>query len=56
MISDADWKKYVDTGDVSYKVLKNIVLCIKSGESLGIRELAVYTTHADILETLLKRT
>lgn len=56
MISDADWKKYVDTGDVSYKVLKGMVLRIKEGKSLGIRELAIYTTHADILETLLKKT
>lgn len=54
MISNQDWKRYVDTGKVSGKVLMDIVKRIKEGEILGTRELAIYMSHGEIIEGLLK--
>ena len=54
MINDQDWQKYVDTGEVGIHMLKDIVRRNKAGEKLGTRDLAVYSSHADILETLLR--
>lgn len=55
MMSDKEWKKYVDTGEVSYDTIKDIVNRIKKGETLGIRDLAVYNSNADMIEVLLRR-
>ena len=54
MISEKSWKIYVDTGKVSGKVLMGIVKRIKEGEVLGTRELAIYMSHGEIIEGLLK--
>jgi len=54
MINDQDWQKYVDTGEVGIHMLKDIVRRIKAGEKLGTRELAIYMSHGEIIEGLLK--
>lgn len=56
MMSDKDWKKYVDTGEVSYAVIKDIVNRIRKGETLGIRDLAVYQSNNEMIEVLLRKT
>lgn len=52
-MSSEEWQRYVDTGEVSGKVLMEIVKRIKTGEDLGTRDLAVYMSHGEIIERLL---
>ena len=54
LISNNDWKKYVNTGELGIHVLQDIVKRIKAGEKLSTKDLAIYTSHGDILETLLR--
>ena len=54
-MTDKEWKHYVDTGKVSYNTIKDIVERIKNGETLGIKDLAIYNSNADMIEVLLKK-
>jgi hypothetical protein len=54
MINNQDWNKYVNTGEVELRVLQGIVKVIKTGGSLNGRQLAIYMSNSDIIETLLK--
>ena len=54
MINNEDWQKYVNTGEVELRVLRGIVKVIKGGGKMNSRQLAIYMSNADIIETLLK--
>ena len=54
-MNDEDWKKYVDTGKVSYKIIMSIVNRIKKGEALGVYDIAVYSSNAEMIEVLLTK-
>lgn len=55
-MTQEDWQRYVDTGEVSYAVIKDIVNRIKKGETLGMRDLAVYQSNNEMIEVLLRKT
>ena len=55
MIPKKDWDRYIDTGKLELKYVKDLVDRIKKGERLNLQDLQVYQTHADIIEVLLKR-
>mgnify|MGYP003624345528 CR=1 FL=1 len=54
-MNDEDWKKYVDTGKVSYKTIMSIVNRIKKGEVLGVYDMAIYSSNAEMIEVLLTK-
>lgn len=54
MINNKDWQTYVDTGEIHAKYLQEIADHIKQGRSLSTKELAIYGTHHQIIEALLK--
>ena len=54
MISNQDWKVYVDIGDVGIEVLEGIAQKIKTRETLDSRELAVYMGNSGIIESILR--
>ena len=49
-----EWNKYVDTGYVPQKYIKEIVTRIKCGMTLDTSHLQVYMTHSSIIELYLK--
>lgn len=49
-----EWQTYINTGQVPMHYLKSMVEAIKSGQKLNSKHLAVYTTHAQIIEVMLK--
>jgi len=54
-MSPESWNKWVDTGELQIKDIKLIVSKIQRGQQLTQQEMAVYPSHADIIETMLKR-
>jgi hypothetical protein len=54
-MKDKEWKQYVETGYMPMKVLKSIARLIKKGDALNTRCIAVYQTHAQIIELLLSK-
>ena len=54
MMSDEEWERYVNTGEVDLRVIQEIVSCMKRGATLNDRQLAIYMSNADMIETLLK--
>lgn len=50
-----EWLIYIDTGEVPFTFLKEMVDIIKEGKSLTDKHLAVYQTHSQIIEALLKK-
>lgn len=53
-MSEQEWQTYVDTGEIPIKHLKEIARRIKMGKSLSVKELSIYRTHHQIIESLLK--
>lgn len=54
MISNQEWERYVNTGEVDLRVIQEIVSGMKRGAPLNGRQVAIYMSNADIIETLLK--
>ena len=54
MISNQEWTRYVNTGEVDLRVIQEIVEAMKKGSPLNGRQLAVYMSNSDMIETLLK--
>tara|TARA_R110002124_G_scaffold212856_9_gene379002 strand:- start:6836 stop:7015 length:180 start_codon:yes stop_codon:yes gene_type:complete len=54
-MNKAEWKKYVDSGEVPYYFFKSIAKAIKSGNNLTSKQLAVYSSNAEIIELLLSK-
>lgn len=54
-MSPEAWKVYIDTGFVAMEDLENIAMRIKYGGPLDIQDLQIYQTHAQIIETFLKK-
>jgi len=52
-MTDQEWKRYVDTGEVPYHFFKSMVNAIKNGDKLNGQHLAVYSSHGRIIEVLL---
>lgn len=48
-----EWNQYVETGHVPMHFLKSMAESIKKGEALNTHHLAVYASHAEIIEVLL---
>ena len=53
-MTNEEWNKYVDTGYVPQKFIKEIVTRIKLGMTLNMRHIQVYMTHGSIIELYLK--
>ena len=53
-MTNDEWNKYVDTGYVPQKFIKEIVTRIKLGMTLDTRHIQVYMTHSSIIELYLK--
>ncbi len=53
-MTNEEWNKYVDTGYVPQKFIKEIVTRIKLGMTLNMRHIQVYMTHSSIIELYLK--
>jgi len=54
MIPQEDWNKYIDTGEISIEIIKEIAERIKSGANLDLKDLQVYQTHAELIEHYLR--
>jgi|TARA_R110002096_G_scaffold421146_1_gene626666 hypothetical protein len=54
MISNQEWEKYVNTGKISLRAIQEIVSGLKRGAPLNGRQLAIYMSNSDMIETLLK--
>lgn len=54
-MNEQEWESYVNTGEVPYHFFKSMVKLIKQGEKLNQQHLAVYTSHGEIIEILLKK-
>jgi surface polysaccharide O-acyltransferase-like enzyme len=50
-----EWQCYVNTGEVPLHFIKSMVKLIREGKVLSQQHIAVYTSHARIIETLLKK-
>lgn len=49
-----EWNTYVNSGEVPYHFFKSMVDLIKQGKRLNEQHLAVYMSHGEIIEALLK--
>lgn len=49
-----EWEIYVNTGKVPFHFLKEVVDLIKKGKSLTDKHFAVYQSHSQVIENLLK--
>lgn len=54
-MNEQEWESYVNTGEVPYHFFKSMVDLIKQGKKLNQQHLAVYTSHGEIVEILLKK-
>ena len=54
MISNQEWERYVNTGKVNQRVIQEIVEGMKRGAKLNGRQLAIYISNSEEIETLLK--
>ena len=52
-MTEYEWKRYVDSGEVPYHFFKSMVKAIKAGDKLNSQHLAVYSSHGRIIEVLL---
>jgi hypothetical protein len=50
-----EWQRYVNLGEVPYHFFKSMVKLIKEGGKLNGQHLAVYQSHGEIVEILLKK-
>lgn len=50
-----EWNTYLDTGFVPQHFIMEIVHGIKEGKRLNPKHLAIYQTHAQIIEIYLRR-
>jgi hypothetical protein len=53
-MNEHEWSTYVNTGEVPYHFFKSMVKLIKEGKKLNEQHLAVYMSHGEIIEVLLK--
>jgi len=53
-MTNEEWNKYVDTGYVPQRFIKEIVTRIKHNMTLNMRHIQVYMTHSAIIELYLK--
>lgn len=54
-MNEQEWQSYVDSGEVPWHFFKSMIDLIKKGEKLNEQHLAVYMSHGEIIEILLKR-
>jgi len=54
-MTDTDWNEYVDKGIIDNKVLLIIANKIIIGDVLSNKEISIYSTHSNEIETLLKQ-
>ncbi len=54
-MNSEEWKHYVDVGEVPYHFFISMVNTIKEGGKLNSQHIAVYSSHARIIEFLLKQ-
>lgn len=53
-VTPADFEEFIETGNASINILKNIALKIKSGETLTKEELAIHAAKTSEIEGLLQ--
>lgn len=53
-IPKKDWLHWIETGEASDRLLLQVALKIRSGQSMGEKEASVYVFHAQEIEAILK--
>ena len=53
-MNEQEWSAYVDRGEVPYHFFESMIDLIRSGERLNLQHLAVYRSHGEVIENLLK--
>lgn len=54
-MNPTEWETYLKSGIVPQHFIQEMVQLIKGGKSLTSRHLAVYQSHAQIIETHLQK-
>ena len=50
-----EWQHYVNLGEVPQHFFQSMVKLIREGKSLNLQHLAVYQSHGEIIEIMLKK-
>jgi hypothetical protein len=53
-MNQQEWQSYVNFGEVPHHFFQSMVEIIKKGGKLNRQHLAVYQSHGEIVETMLK--
>lgn len=55
-MNQQEWQCYVNTGEVPSHFFHSMVEIIREGGKLNLQHLAVYQSHGEIIEIMLKKT
>jgi hypothetical protein len=55
MMNEQEWSTYVNLGEVPHHFLHSMVKLIREGGKLNLQHLAVYRSHGEIVEIMLKK-
>ena len=55
MMNQHEWSTYVNSGEVPSHFFHSMIKLIREGGKLNLQHLAVYQSHGEIVEIMLKK-